>query len=348
MTDKVPALLLNQGDRKLIVFSLSAEELRPMCYFNTREIDREDGVQRAYNKKRSREIAAFVETEDACLANNIIINLELEALGLCLGDVYDASGGTLDIARLRQAAAGVSSGRLPPLKGKCAFVVDGQHRLRAFEFVKRRHFSLVVTALIDLSLAEVAELFVQINYNQKPVNKSLVFDLLGISKNVFPEYYELHKLAVDLNEDVNSPFYRHLKMLGTGPGSISQASLITAVERYRLREKLSVMLKKQPAPDVLYDVIWNFYTGVGKAFPDQWKEGGRLCKTIGTRALFRVMCSMLEKFQKAGMPFESSVIAGKLRHLNIDDLFTRARGFGGEKGVSELSELMLEGLGLNK
>jgi DGQHR domain-containing protein len=344
---KVPAILVRQKDRNLLVFSIEANELLNMCYFNPREIDREKGIQRNHKVLRSKQIAKFIDSEAACLANNIIINFELAALGLKLEDVYSTIDHTLNIEELK-SRANICKGKRPvPLRGKCAFVIDGQHRLRAFKYAKNVHFPLIVTALIDRSLAEVAELFIQINYNQKPINKSLAYDLLGISGKIFPEYQELHDLVKRLNNEVDSPFYSRVKMLGVGKGVVSQASLITAIEKYRVRETLTEILGIKPTVEVLYNVIWQFFSSVSTVFHIEWAIGGKLSRTIGTRALFLVMIDLLKLFHEKGREFSAAELAQDLRNVNISKIFQQKGGFGGEKGVKELSKLILSDLGIS-
>jgi DGQHR domain-containing protein len=348
MTDKTHAILIEQGDRNLLLFSLPASELLDMCYFNTREVDRQDGIQRDFKAIRSRHIAEFIDGPDPCLANNIILNIELDAVGLSLSDVFSKGEGSLDLRKIRSAAQRQPKNRPAVMRGKCAFVVDGQHRLRAFEFAERKEFPLVVTALIDLSLSEVAELFVQINFNQKPVNKSLVFDLLGLSPDMIPGYRELHDVVTRLNEDVESPFYRRIKMLGVGEGTISQASVITAVEKYHVRETLSDILNvAEVSPDSLYDVLWNYFMGVSGAFEARWEERGRLCRTIAVRALILVMVCMLREYHAKKMAFAAGAIEKDMKRIDIEAVLQRAQGFGGERGVNELARLLLHELELN-
>lgn len=345
MTDTTPAILFEQGDRPLLLFSLPASDLLALSYFNTREIDRQSGVQRGFASARSRQIADFIAEPDSCLANNIIVNLELASIGLSLADAYHSDTRSLDLRVIRECA-GRDTSRPEPVRGKCAFVVDGQHRLRAFDYSERKDFPLAITALVDLSLAEVAELFVQINYNQKPVNKSLVFDLLGLSPDMFPGCRELHDVVERLNEDPESPLYRRIKMLGVGEGTVSQASLITAIEKYRVRERLGDILGATLTPSNLYDIIWNFFTGVSTAYETLWDERGRLCRTIATRALILVMVEVVKSYHDRGRAFTADHVAEDMGSVDISGILERALAFGGERGVTELAKLILRSLGL--
>jgi DGQHR domain-containing protein len=331
--DKIYAIKISQKERPILIFTLQASDLIAIAYYNRREIDRKDGIQREFNQQRSKEIADYLEEDDAVLANNIIINLELEKNGFSFEDIYDEEKKEFDVGLLIKKSKKDHK--------KTAFVIDGQHRLRAFEFTNQNSFPLVISAMIDLSLAEVAEIFVKINYYQKPVNKSLVLDLLGISKKMFPEYFILHNVVEKLNDDMASPFYGNVKMLGTGKGYVSQASLISAMEKYKIRE----ILKNAgitPTEDVLYNLIWNYFEAVKKTFPEFWGEKKILCKNIGIRAMFNIMKLLLQKTISKKQEFSPSIVSVYLKKIDRN-IFSSpdSTAFGGEKGVKYLSDKIL-------
>lgn len=339
---KIPAIKVQQNEKDILIFSISANILREICYFNPREIDRQEGIQRIFKEERSRQIAEYIDSEDSILPNDIIINLELENLGLKLEDIYYEQFNKIDIGIMRDKA----KLRRDTFQGKVAFVIDGQHRLRAFKHTSKKKFPLIVAAMIDLSLAEIAEIFVKINYYQVPVNKSHVFDLLGISREIFPQYFELHNVVKRLNEeDVSSPFYGKIKMLGIGKGFISQASMITSIEKYKIGKTLEGIGIK-PTEKIYYDITWNFFKSVSDVFKDHWVEGSRLAKTIGIRALVRVMRDLIEKFSKEHIEFSVDEISNLLKKIDVKKILSETVGIGGEKGVKVFYEKMKEQMGL--
>ena len=346
MPNKILALKFEQNERDILLFSIPAKDLINISYFNPHEKDRETGIQRPYDKRRSKEIATYIDSDGAVLANNIIINFELEKLGLSLPDVYDEEKHLLDIARITKEANN-GTRMVRELVGKAAFVIDGQHRLRAFDYTRKRHFPLVVTALVDLSLAEIAEIFVKINYYQKPVNKSLVLDLLGISPEIFPRYYVLHNAVNKLNDDFESPFYGKIRMLGIGRGFISQASIIGAIEQYKI-DKVLRNVGTEPTEEEWYDIIWNFFKAVSFVFRDFWGEGRFLSKTVGIRALIRLMGDVLVEFNSKRKEFSKSNVQKLLGKIDKEVLVSADKeGLVGEKGVRIFYDKLKAGLKLS-
>lgn len=92
---------------------------------------------------------------------------------------------------------------------------------------KIENFVFNCTILLDFDVWEQGKVFADVNFNQKPVNKSLYYDIFGS----FPDtenndLYIAHQWVVYLNNNPNSPFYKKVKMLGNGEGYISQAFLV--------------------------------------------------------------------------------------------------------------------------
>lgn len=193
---KVQAIKFKQKSMTLYSFHMDARELEPLCYVEAAARDNLKGLQRVTEVSRLKEIAEFIGRSTAgILPNNIILNLSSEVL-----IEEHASSDIVDIT-------------FPKLDGDYAFVVDGQHRLFSFRNEYRKLadadvFHIPVVALHNASDEQVGEAFVQINVNQKPVNRDLLIQMkaiLGLLET------DLEKAAVDLihglDEDPDSPLY---------------------------------------------------------------------------------------------------------------------------------------------
>jgi len=95
-----------------------------------------------------------------------------------------------------------------PSDRKLAPIIDGQHRLFGFNFAERLDrldVELVCSVFIDLPKPYQAFLFATINSTQKPVNKSLTYDLFGYNIDKEPaESWSPDKLAVFLARKLNA------------------------------------------------------------------------------------------------------------------------------------------------
>lgn len=154
----------------------------------------------------------------------------------------------------------VDQGKIYIAKGENTLVVDGQHRIAGMEnlleeaiegeillkksdketyqslvppvnFILKalKEFEFLVTFLIDFDRYEQAELFANVNFNQKPVNKSFYYDIFGTAQRGKSLVKLLHDLTAHLNYSSASPLSGKIKMLGSGTGFFSQAFFVEAL-----------------------------------------------------------------------------------------------------------------------
>lgn len=132
-----------------------------------------------------------------------------------------------------------------PFQANAILVIDGQHRLKGLEecdSMLQDGYDLLVAFVIGLDRSVIAKQFYTINYEQKPVNKSLLYQLTGEFSRDINELAFMHNIVKLLNELYESPFYSRVKMLGVTPKnldfdskqklSISQAFLVDSMIRF--------------------------------------------------------------------------------------------------------------------
>ena len=121
-------------------------------------------------------------------------------------------------------------------------IIDGQHRI---EGIKKsgliEKFELFVEFIFDTDPARDAYLFSIINGNQKPVSKSLIYDLFGVSKARTVEKI-CNKVMRELNTNEFSKMNGRIKMLGfkdefSPEGVVSQARLIDELIKHVTDDK---------------------------------------------------------------------------------------------------------------
>ncbi|MCB0703257.1 MAG: DGQHR domain-containing protein [Ignavibacteriae bacterium] len=208
-------------------------------------------------------------------------------------------------------------------------IVDGQHRFAAMMSLQDKHerilegndeklkkisekiltqikaYKFNCTVLLNFDLWDQAQLFANVNFNQKQVNKSLYYDIFGSippdsndsRKN---QIYLAHDLAKYLNHSDKSPLKGFIKMLGTGNGFFSQAMFVESIMvHFRKRGVWSnieedfrnegIIVKSLPR------IFIGYFNALKSTFTEQWpkavdeKYDSILCKTTGIGATVRLL-----------------------------------------------------------
>ena len=211
---------------------------------------------------------------------------------------------------------------------KGTMIVDGQHRFSGMKYLYEQASSSVsvfgyqseailnfiknykfnCTILLNYDMWEQAQVFANVNFNQKKVNKSLFYDIYGVQiplddSNTIPyqnEIYLAHELVVFLDNNSASVFQGFVKMLGKGAGYVSQAFLVECLVKHLSPKGIwsdaVEMLKKQ---DVRYNYIAHelssYLAAVRFSFMELWpnsvdnKPKSLLCKTSGLGAILMLL-----------------------------------------------------------
>lgn len=206
---------------------IPAQSLLEICRFDFRRIEENDGVkeflgiQRKLSKPRVKEIRQYIATQDASFPTSIVINVDQRCASvetidgrehLVLKSYMDPEN-EKNVIAFREIAT----------------IIDGQHRLKAFEGTDF-NWDLSVNVIIGADPGTQAMLFSKVNLAQTKVNKSLVYDLFSLDKGRSPEK-TAHEIAVNLNEMEESPLFERIKRLGTATDGVfgetlSQATVV--------------------------------------------------------------------------------------------------------------------------
>jgi DGQHR domain-containing protein len=254
------------------VFSMNARALKALCGIQRRQIrsgeerSREIGIQRRHEKGRSEEISRFVKNgypwssfaksarnsdefddlrKPGWLPTAVVVNiLELKDRR------RDQNLHPADAITVEDTPDGLARVILPenfsyreyhPKELYPIEVIDGQHRLWAFEEGGiEQDFDLPVVAFVGLDISWQAYLFYTINIKPKKINTSLAYDLYPLLRTEdWLEKFEgkiyRETRAQELTEllwvHARSPWRNRINMLGD-PGdkaNVSQASFIRAL-----------------------------------------------------------------------------------------------------------------------
>jgi DNA sulfur modification protein DndB len=253
------AVPITQGDRTFFLTKMRAKDLVQISYASVRGRDDEEGaVQRILNPRRIDSIKDFT-LAGGDYPNCIILNWVGGAAKL------RHKGGKLHI----------------PLVDRAAQIIDGQHRVEGIrQAIKAKHAigSLEVPVAIydGLTTKACADIFLSINTEQKPVARSLVFDLYDVASDyvVDSAAVRARDLAASLNEDPASPYFGLIRFpsgeKNKGPGidlSTVVTSLKPLVEEKGMFEQAGVdELTRQTA------AIINFFTVLKEWYGGLWND----------------------------------------------------------------------------
>lgn len=221
-----------------------------------------DGTQRLPQPKRLEPIQAYIDRSDSAFPNAIILAANYRKEDGTIEDdlserdpdddrYSDLDGSIPQVDRrwsIEEQANGCHT-LVIPTKAKLAAIIDGQHRLFAFTHAQheRRGMQLICSIFLDLPKPFQAQLFATINSTQKPVDKSLTYELFGYNiVEEDEEYWSPDKLAVfltrRLNTDKDSPLWGRIRIaprkdevltkLGVGKSwTVSTAVIVEGIMR---------------------------------------------------------------------------------------------------------------------
>lgn len=240
------------GSVPTYTFAIKARDLITLHYVAVRGRDDEEGaVQRPLNARRINNIRGYI-LDGNTFFNSFILNWTDQ--------------------NFKPSFAGVDISL--PIIRSAAQVIDGQHRIAGLaQAVELRDSigdqELLVTLCVGLSTKDAAKIFLNINTEQKPVPKSLIYDLFG--EVVDDEQHAINRsadLARELNDDPDSALYNQIKFPGAprGQGSIELSTFVSAFKDHLKPEtgtfytyKIRDYERQKAAIDNFFNSLREFY-----------------------------------------------------------------------------------------
>ncbi len=334
-------------------------EVREVLSDNINFIKSSEGIQRVMQEKRLKEISKYLKDIDGILPSSIVValNNKIDWDSEDRKRVYDEEGYILK----QELCDNVYTLSITPSMVD-AFIVDGQHRLGAFAYAedKKEDYELVVSIFLEMETTLQAELFGVINSKQKPVNKSLLYDLSEFSIDEYNAEKKCHTVAKLFNESEKSPFYQQIRMLGTGYGSISQSAFIEELIKYVKPRRKSYMYKSIFASLQLEEItriLNSYFKSIKAVYSDKSKynpnltiwedtENYVLIRTTGFGALMKSLYYIYIYFQVNDTEFKSSNLIRFLSKIrSVTDFSVEKEGKSAGQGLqSKLSKRILKEL----
>ncbi|WCT13480.1 DGQHR domain-containing protein [Mucilaginibacter jinjuensis] len=194
---------LNAASLRIIAFS---EELQ---YYD--ESGKLQGSQRKIDDRRLKEIGRYIDSVELSFPNSIILAVN-----------YNEEGELIENSNDRWYYNQIEGNHyeiIVPTDKKLAAIIDGQHRLKGFDYITdntRLQVELPCSIFFDLPNSYQAYLFATINGNQKKVDKSLALEQFGFNVEDEPQHsWTPEKLAVYFVRQLNfkdSPLKGHIRI----------------------------------------------------------------------------------------------------------------------------------------
>jgi DGQHR domain-containing protein len=277
--------------------------------------DPQRGFQRLVDQKRARVIARNVLESHHTLPNAIIV-----------------AGRERDFPK--------EDGKLV-LPDKTSFlVVDGQHRLNASLY---SDYNAPYAVIIHLGLSRegMANLFLEINENQKRVPASLRWDLYRLIRPADDEFKIVAaEIVFELATRMGSPLLQRIDLTGEQPKiKLTQATIAPEIRRI-------VASKKLPLREIDFEAQLTAYTTYLSAIrsldPDRWDVGeSDYYQPKVMRGLFRLFGDFLEREKRPIGEITSTDYAARLEKIDTDEIQPEVlRRVGGTAGVKAIYDTM--------
>lgn len=267
-------------EKEIYTFSMKIKDLLGIYYVASRGQSTEQGaVQRILNKRRIEDIKNFV-LKGNLFVNTFILNWT----------------NTNEEPKIKKDTLNL------PLDGRYAQVLDGQHRISGLKealIVKPEigEDYILVSMTLHLTTPEAASIFLNINSEQKPVPKSLIYDLFGEAYN--DKEHAINRandIVTFLNEDTSSPYLQMIKYPGNpkNAGLIDMAILINAIKPHLDRDGVFYTFNLNEI-ETQKKIIKNFYLALKDIYGRFWdiKSENPFFKGAGFNGSFDFLCEIL-------------------------------------------------------
>ena len=318
---------IQQGEHEFLLTALPASLLTEVSYAAVRRKDDEVGaVQRVLISSRIEGIRDFALTRGDFPAS-IVLNW--------VGKPLVQKNGKVDI----------------PAEEKSAQIIDGQHRVAGLKLAMEDEPEIAdmlipVAIYSDLDTKQSARIFLSINTEQRPVPKSLVFDLYGIAGDELmdPAALRARDIVSQLN-DPGEPYEGLIKFPNQGyrRGGIA---LSTAVDTLKPLVEPKAVLEQVGANtlEIQSAVFLNYFRALRKLYGEEWNgrnnaliyAGG----FIGSIQFFRTKLIDYCVTQKS---FEQTTIEEALRLSPSNRILQEEiSGLGGSEASSKVLERLTQ------
>jgi DNA sulfur modification protein DndB len=247
-----------QHGRSFLLTKLPTSILTRIAYASVRGVDKEPGaVQRILSNRRIADIKDFTLAGNHYPASIVLNWVNLQ-------HPLTRKGGELTVPSIVRSAQ----------------LIDGQHRVAGLKAAMDERPELgelqIPVALYEgLTTKECANIFLSINTEQRPVPRTLVYDLYEIADDhlIDAAAARARDIAYALHEESDSPYYDQIKLPGSPRrrGGIALSTAVTAIKplveaKGDFEQRGIVELETQKR------IIMNLFLALAEKYGDEWYE----------------------------------------------------------------------------
>lgn len=329
-TFKAIAVHIQQRNNAFYLTKLRVKDLVRISYVAQRGVSNEEGaVQRILNRVRIAGVREFAEA-GGDFPNSIVLNWTSEKRKLKFKDGHVVI----------------------PLEPDLAQIVDGQHRVAGLrEGLKADstlgNLEIPIAIYEGLTTKKCADIFLSINTEQKPVARSLVFDLYGVASGYVVDEPSLRAkdIADKLHNDENSPYYQLIKYPGPeqkGRG-IALSTIVSTIkpliEKKGVFEQLGIVALEQQS-----QVLTNWLRVLQDAYGNQWTDKDNVfLYASGFNGAIDFLKNKLLTFCNMQNAFDFQTMKGAMEALKDQLIWQKdVEGLQGRRSTSTISEMLTQ------
>jgi DGQHR domain-containing protein len=298
---RLPALAVTQSPgRVLYQFSVDGKLLDRFATVS--RIHRDDnqlvqGYQRPEALQHIASIRRYIESDSPMIPNGIVIAFD-DSVRFVPGRAPSRLEYVQTGELLIPLDATLDAERLP------GWIVDGQQRTAAIRDAEVSRFPIPVTAFITDNQEDQREQFILVN-SAKPLQKSLIYELLPGTSGVLPPSLARRKISAqlldELNRDPSSPFHWRIQTPTNPEGIIKDNSVLRMLDNSIIEGYLYNFRDPTDGSGDLVEmakVVNSFWSAVSLVFASEWNSkprNSRLVHGVGIVSMGFVMDAMADR-----------------------------------------------------
>ena len=317
MRKNIRAIECTQNKKHFYVVSMNSSDLKEMCFVSRRNEEPLKGFQRVLDKKRAKNIAAYLDDNKGVIPSAIILSAQDNAKVR-----YDSKSGKLSYEKIAESM----------------LVIDGQHRIYGL-YDAKLDYEIPVVIFVGLTSSEEVRLFIDINTTQKGVPSALILDIKN-QAGTETKVEERQRILFD-NLDKDSVLSGYLLRNESKAGKISRTVFNGCTK---------IIFETGPVSEyndtIIYNTLKNYLEAVDYVFKLSGNKNARLNKTVLFKAVINVFNDTCEKclIKYKNLKVESlKEYIEPLKELNFDE-YTGTNKATESRIISDMKNLLRERL----